>query len=67
MSIADALGNSGAMAVLEREEALIEGSLEMRLRRRERALHLLPESHRGVALLPEEAFLLSRIGGCRKR
>ena len=63
LSIADALGNRGALAVLEREEALIEGSLEMRLGRRERALRLLPESNDGVSLLPEEAFLLSRIDG----
>jgi len=63
LSIADVLGNSEALAALEREEALIEGSLENRLGRREHALRLLPQSEGGVALLPEEAFLLSRIDG----
>jgi len=63
LSIADVLGNGEAFAVLVREEALIEGSLEMRLGRRERALRLLPPSEDLVSLLPEEAFLLSRIDG----
>jgi hypothetical protein len=63
LSIADALGNLEATATLEREEALIEGSLEMRLGRRERALRLLPQPEDRVSLLPEEAFLLSRIDG----
>jgi len=63
LSIADALGNPEAQAALEREEALIEGSLEMRLGRREGALRLLPQSEDPVSLLPEEAFLLSRIDG----
>ena len=35
----------------------------MRLGRRERALRLLPPQDDRVALLPEEAFLLSRIDG----
>ncbi|HEY3254747.1 MAG TPA: serine/threonine-protein kinase [Polyangiaceae bacterium] len=63
LSVADVLGNGEALAALEREEALIEGSLEMRLGRRERALRLLPQSEEQLALLPEEAFLLSRIDG----
>ena len=42
---------------------MIEGSLEMRLGRRERALRMLPPSEDRVSLLPEEAFLLSRIDG----
>jgi len=63
LSLAEALGDSEAAAAVEREEALIEGSLEMRLGRRERALRLLPEPEERLALLPEEAFLLSRIDG----
>jgi serine/threonine protein kinase len=63
LSLAEALDDSEAAATLEREEALIEGSLEMRLGRRERALRLLPEPQERLALLPEEAFLLSRIDG----
>jgi serine/threonine protein kinase len=63
LSLADALGNEEASAVLGREEALIEGSLEMRLGRRERALRLLPQHEPRLVLLPEEAFLLSRIDG----
>jgi len=63
LSVADALGNEQALAALEREEALIEGSLEMRLGRRERALRLLPQPEDRVSLLPEEAFLVSRIDG----
>ena len=63
LSIADVLGDGEAFAALVREEALIEGSLEMRLGRRERALRLLPPSEDRVSLLPEEAFLLSRIDG----
>jgi serine/threonine-protein kinase len=63
-TIADALGNSEARAALEREEALIEGSLEMRLGRRDGVLHLVPaNSEERISLLPEEAFLLSRIDG----
>jgi len=63
LTMADVLGNSEAVAAIEREEALIEGSLEMRLGRRERALRLLPQPEDRLALLPEEAFLLSRIDG----
>jgi serine/threonine protein kinase len=63
MSIADVLGNRDALAALEREEALIEGSLEMRLGRRDRPLCLLRQLETRVSLLPEEAFLLSRIDG----
>jgi eukaryotic-like serine/threonine-protein kinase len=63
MSIADVLGNREALSALDREEALIEGSLEMRLGRRDRPLCLLRQPEIGVALLPEEAFLLSRIDG----
>ncbi len=63
LSIADALGNDEASAALAREEALIEGSLEMRLGRREGVLRLLSQPEDRVSLLPEEAFLLSRIDG----
>lgn len=63
LSVADALGDAEAFAAVEREEALIEGSLEMRLGRRERALYLLPAAENQLSLLPEEAFLLSRIDG----
>jgi len=63
LSVADALDDRDASLLLDREEALIEGSLEMRLGRREHALRLLPQPDDGVALLPEEAFLLSRIDG----
>ncbi|HYP99728.1 MAG TPA: serine/threonine-protein kinase [Polyangiaceae bacterium] len=63
LSLADELGNAEAAALLEREEALLEGSLEMRLGRRERALRLLPQPEDRLSLLPEEAFLLSRIDG----
>ena len=63
LSLADAIGQPEAAAVLEREEALIEGSLEMRLGRREHTLRLLPQAEERVSLLPEEAFLLSRIDG----
>jgi serine/threonine protein kinase len=42
LSIGDALGNSEAAAALEREEALIEGSLEVRLGRLEHVLRVLP-------------------------
>jgi serine/threonine-protein kinase len=64
LSIGDALGNSEAAAALDREEALIEGSLEVRLGRLEHALRVLtpPVSER-ASLLPEEAFLLSRVDG----
>ena len=61
--LADALGSPEARAALEHEEALLEGSLEMRLGRRDRALRLLPQPEDRVSLLPEEAFLLSRIDG----
>jgi eukaryotic-like serine/threonine-protein kinase len=63
LSIADALGNSEAATAIEHEEALIEGSLEMRLGRRDGVLHVLPSSEERISLLPEEAFLLSRIDG----
>ncbi|MEO6601316.1 MAG: serine/threonine-protein kinase [Polyangiaceae bacterium] len=63
LGIADALGNSEASAAIEREEALIEGSLEIRLGRRDGVLHVLPSSAGRISLLPEEAFLLSRIDG----
>ncbi|HEY1532932.1 MAG TPA: serine/threonine-protein kinase [Polyangiaceae bacterium] len=64
MSIGDALGNSEAAAALEREEALIEGSLEVRLGRLEQPLRVLgPAPGERASLLPEEAFLLSRIDG----
>ncbi len=64
LSMADALGNAEANAAVDREEALIEGSLEMRLGRRDGILHVLPTSSEDrVSLLPEEAFLLSRIDG----
>lgn len=64
LGIADALGNSEAHSAIEREEALIEGSLEMRLGRRDAVLHAVPmPSEERVSLLPEEAFLLSRIDG----
>jgi serine/threonine-protein kinase len=63
LSLFDALGTSEAAAAIEREEALIEGSLEMRLGRRDGALHVLPGAAERISLLPEEAFLLSRIDG----
>ena len=64
LTVADALGNAEAHAALDREEALIEGSLENRLGRREGVLHVLPASNdERVPLLPEEAFLLSRVDG----
>jgi hypothetical protein len=64
LSIGDALGNSEAAAMLDREEALIEGSLEVRLGRLDHALRLLPPpAGERASLLPEEAFLLSRIDG----
>jgi eukaryotic-like serine/threonine-protein kinase len=64
LSIGDALGNSEAAAALEREEALIEGSLEVRLGRLEHVLRVLPPpSAERMSLLPEEAFLLSRVDG----
>jgi serine/threonine-protein kinase len=64
LAMGDALGTPEAAAVLEREEALIEGSLEVRLGRRDHALRVIPPAPalRG-SLLPEEAFLLSRIDG----
>jgi serine/threonine protein kinase len=64
LAMGDALGTAEAAAVLEREEALIEGSLEVRLGRRDHALRVVPPAPglRG-SLLPEEAFLLSRIDG----
>jgi serine/threonine protein kinase len=64
LAIADVLSNASAAAALEAEEALIEGALEMRLGRRDRPLRLAPaQTGSGHALLPEEAFLLSRIDG----
>jgi hypothetical protein len=58
------LANSSATDVITAEEALIEGALEMRLGRRDRPLLLAAaQSSAGPALLPEEAFLLSRIDG----
>ncbi len=64
LSIGDALGNSEAAAALEREEALIEGSLEVRLGRLEHPLRVLgPAPGERASLLPEEAFLLSRVDG----
>ncbi len=64
LSIGDALGNSEAAAALDREEALIEGSLEVRLGRLDHALSVLtPPAGERVSLLPEEAFLLSRVDG----
>jgi serine/threonine-protein kinase len=64
LSIGDALGNAEAIAALDREEALIEGSLEVRLGRLDHALRLLtPPAGERTSLLPEEAFLLSRIDG----
>ncbi|MEO8904490.1 MAG: serine/threonine-protein kinase [Polyangiaceae bacterium] len=64
LSIGDALGNAEASALLDREEALIEGSLEVRLGRLEHPLRTLPPATtERVSLLPQEAFLLSRIDG----
>ncbi len=64
MSIGDALGNAEASAALDREEALIEGSLEVRLGRLDHPLRTLtPPTTERVSLLPQEAFLLSRIDG----
>ena len=64
LSIGDALGNAEAAAALDREEALIEGSLEVRLGRLEYPLRTLPAPPtERVSLLPQEAFLLSRIDG----
>jgi serine/threonine-protein kinase len=64
LSVADVLNNSEALAAVDREEALIEGSLEMRIGHRDRALRVLPPpAGERVSLLPEEAFLLSRIDG----
>ncbi|HKO48471.1 MAG TPA: serine/threonine-protein kinase [Polyangiaceae bacterium] len=63
MGIADVHGSREALAALEREEALIEGSLEMRLGDRGRPLRLLRQPDVRASLLPEEAFLLSRIDG----
>ncbi|HTA91847.1 MAG TPA: serine/threonine-protein kinase [Polyangiaceae bacterium] len=64
LAIADVLANSSAADIIVAEEALIEGALEMRLGRRDRPLLLAAaQSSAGPALLPEEAFLLSRIDG----
>jgi serine/threonine protein kinase len=67
LAIADVLSNPSAVAAIAAEEALIEGALEMRLGRRDRPLRLAPTSagadQVGHPLLPEEAFLLSRIDG----
>ena len=59
----DALGNSESAAALDREEALIEGSLEVRLGRLDRLRVLTPPPGERASLLPEEAFLLSRVDG----
>jgi serine/threonine protein kinase len=64
LSLGDALSNAEAAAALAREEALIEGSLEVRLGRLELPLRTLtPPPTERVSLLPQEAFLLSRIDG----
>jgi serine/threonine protein kinase len=67
LAIADVLSNPSATAAIEADEALIEGALEMRLGRRDRPLRLASTPNgadpAGHALLPEEAFLLSRIDG----
>ena len=64
LSVADVLNNGEALAAIDREEALIEGSLEMRVGRRDHALRVLPpQAGERMSLLPEEAFLLSRIDG----
>jgi hypothetical protein len=63
MGIVDVHGSREALAALEREEALIEGTLEMRLGDRARPLRLLRQPEVRASLLPEEAFLLSRIDG----
>lgn len=62
LALADMLATPAAAAALEVEEALIEGVLELRLGQRDQAL-LPGSSAPGVSLLPEEAFLLSRIDG----
>jgi len=63
LSMADALASAEAAFAIGREEALIEGSLEMCLGPRNGVLHALPSSEERTSLLPEEAFLLSRIDG----
>jgi hypothetical protein len=66
LAIADVLSNPSAAAAIDAEEALIEGALEMRLGRRDKPLRVaLSDSGPGTShpLLPEEAFLLSRIDG----
>jgi serine/threonine protein kinase len=63
LSIADTLGTGAANAAIEHEEALIESSLELRLGPRTGVLHAVPAPNEHTALLPEEAFLLSRIDG----
>lgn len=64
LSIAEALGNSEAAAAIDRAEALIEGALEASLGRRDGRLRALtPSGDDRLSLLPEEAFLLSRIDG----
>jgi serine/threonine protein kinase len=62
LAIADVLASDEAAAAIDAEEALIEGVLEMRLGRRDRPLQLLP-AQPSDPLLPEEAYLLSRIDG----
>ncbi len=64
LSMADALGTAESAGMLDHVEALVEGSLEVRLGRRDQPLRVVgpPPTERG-SLLPEEAFLLSRIDG----
>lgn len=64
LAVAEALGDRDAEAALEREEALIEGALEIRLGPRGFALRVgPPRKDDRLSLLPEEAFLLSCIDG----
>ena len=64
LSIGDALGSAEAVAALEREEALVEGSLEVRLGRLDHTPRVLPPpAGERLSIIPEEAFLLSRIDG----
>lgn len=64
LSVAEALSNAEAAAAVDREEALIEGALEARLGRRDWILRARPSGAEDrVSILPEEAFLLSRIDG----
>ncbi len=64
LALADAIASPAAAAALEVEEALIEGVLEGRLGPRGQPLLPVAASPGASApLLPEEAFLLSRIDG----